>query len=67
MAIEEKLCVKLTPIFHQFSKIWRFNHSFIIFTDCETCDYSLTISEEAPPDYTPAQKYPVQIHTLHIL
>ena len=27
--------------------------------DCETCDYTISTSEEAPPDYTPAQRFPV--------
>ena len=34
--------------------------------DCETCDYTISTSEEAPPDYTPAQRFPVcklQTHT----
>ena len=27
--------------------------------DCETCDYSISVSSEEPPDYKQAQKYPV--------
>ena len=29
-------------------------------TDCDTCDYSVTISHDSPPDYVPAQKFPVR-------
>jgi hypothetical protein len=43
--VQEKMKpTRLVPIFHKFN--------------CETCDYSISMSEDEPPSYTQAQRYP---------
>ena len=35
--------------------------------DCETCDYELSESADLPPDYKPAQRFPVSYNLPHVI
>ena len=57
---------RLVPIFHKFSKSHDpaiiscdLVHDPALPSDCETCDYSISMSADEPPTYTQAQRYPV--------